>query len=149
MDPRPATAADLPAIREVVGAAYARYLSRMDRPPAPMLADYGAAVDAGQLWVTGRPVAGLIELTEAGDALHVGNVAVHPESQGTGLGRLLMDFAERRAILLGLTRLGLYTNEVMAENQAIYTHLGYREVGRHAEDGYRRVYMEKLLVARA
>jgi len=148
MDPRPATAADLPAIREVVGTAYARYLSRMDRPPAPMLADYGAAVDAGQLWVTGRPVAGLIELTEAGDALHVGNVAVHPGSQGTGLGRLLMDFAERRAILLGLTRLSLYTNEVMTENQAIYTHLGYREVSRHTENGYRRVYMEKLLVAR-
>ena len=148
MDPRPATAADLPAIREVVGAAYARYLSRMDRPPAPMLADYGAAVEAGQLWVTGQPVAGLIELTEAGDALHVGNVAVHPGSQGTGLGRLLMDFAERRAILLGLTRLSLYTNEVMTENQAIYTHLGYREVSRHAEDGYRRVYMEKLLASR-
>ena len=120
----------------------------MDRPPAPMLADYGAAVEAGQLWVTGQPVAGLIELTEAGDALHVGNVAVHPGSQGTGLGRLLMDFAERRAILLGLTRLSLYTNEVMTENQAIYTHLGYREVGRHAQDGYRRVYMEKLLVSR-
>jgi ribosomal protein S18 acetylase RimI-like enzyme len=145
MDPRPATAADLPAIREVVGAAYARYLSRMDRPPAPMLADYGAAVGAGRLWVTGQPVAGLIELSEDGDALHVGNVAVHPGSQGTGLGRLLMDFAERRAILLGLTRLSLYTNEVMTENQAIYTHLGYREVDRHAEDGYRRVYMEKLL----
>jgi hypothetical protein len=117
MDPRPATAADLPAIWEVVGAAYARYLSRMDRPPAPMLADYGAAVDAGQLWVTGQPVAGLIELTEAGDALHVGNVAVHPGSQGT-------------------------------ENQAIYTHLGYREVDRHTEDGYRRVYLEKLLASR-
>jgi ribosomal protein S18 acetylase RimI-like enzyme len=148
MDPRPATAADLPAIREVVTAAYARYLSRMDRPPAPMLADYGAAVDAGLLWVTGQPVAGLIELTGAGDALHVGNVAVHPGSQGTGLGRLLMDFAERRSILLGLTRLSLYTNEVMTENQAIYTHLGYREVGRHADDGYRRVYMEKLLASR-
>ena len=56
-----------------------------------------------------------------------------------------MDFAERRAILLGLTCLSLYTNEVMTENQAIYTHLGYREVDRQAEDGYRRVYMEKLL----
>ena len=145
MDPRLATAADLPAIREVVTAAYARYLSRMDRPPAPMLADYGAAVDAGQLWVTGRPVTGLIELTKAGDSLHVANVAVHPAAQGTGLGRQLMDFAERRAITLGLTRLSLYTNEVMTENQAIYAHLGYREVARHTEDGYRRVYMEKLL----
>jgi len=35
--------------------------------------------------------------------------------------------------------------EVMTENQAIYTHLGYREVDRHTEDGYRRVYMEKPL----
>jgi GNAT superfamily N-acetyltransferase len=145
VDPRPAGPADLPAIREVVTAAYARYLGRMDRPPAPMLADYGAAVEAGRLWVTGEPVTGLIELTEAGDNLHVGNVAVHPASQGTGLGRQLMDFAERRAITLGLTRLSLYTNEVMTENQAIYTHLGYREVDRHTEDGYRRVYMEKLL----
>jgi ribosomal protein S18 acetylase RimI-like enzyme len=144
-DPRPATRADLPGVREVVTAAYARYLNRMDRPPAPMLADYGAAVDAGQLWVTGPPVTGLIELTEAGDTLHVENVAVHPSVQGAGLGRQLMDFAERRAILLGLTRLSLYTNEVMTENQAIYTHLGYREVGRHTDYGYRRVYMEKLL----
>ena len=55
---------------------------------------------------------------------------MHPGSQGTG------------------TRLSLYTNEVMTENQAIYTHLGYREVDRHTEDGYRRVYMEKLLVSR-
>ena len=47
------------------------------------------------------------------------------------------------------TRLSLYTNEVMTENQAIYTHLGYREVGRNTDDGYRRVYMEKLLVARS
>jgi ribosomal protein S18 acetylase RimI-like enzyme len=117
----------------------------MDRPPAPMLADYGAAVDAGQLWVTGRPVTGLIELTKAGDSLHVENVAVLPAAQGTGLGRQLMDFAERRAITLGLTRLSLFTNEVMTENQAIYAHLGYREVARHTEDGYRRVYMEKLL----
>jgi ribosomal protein S18 acetylase RimI-like enzyme len=145
VDPRPAGPADLPAIREVVTAAYARYLGRMDRPPAPMLADYGAAVAAGRLWVTGEPVTGLIELTEAGHSLHVGNVAVHPASQGTGLGRQLMDFAERRAITLGLTRLSLYTNEVMTENQAIYTHLGYREVDRHTEDGYRRIYMEKLL----
>ena len=142
---RQATAADLPAVREVVTAAYARYLSRMDRPPAPMLADYGAAVDAGRIWVTGRPVTGLIEFTQIGDTLHVGNVAVHPSVQGTGLGRQLMDFAERHAITLGLTRLSLHTNEVMTENQAIYSHLGYREVDRHTEDGYRRVYMEKPL----
>ena len=144
---RLATPADLPAVREVVTAAYARYLDRMDRPPAPMLADYAAEVEAGRLWVTGEPVTGLIELTVTGPggSLHVGNVAVHPSAQGTGLGRRLMEFAEEQARQRGLGQLDLFTNEVMTENQAIYARLGYRETGRRAEDGYRRVYLEKVL----
>ncbi len=142
---RPATAADLPAIRDIVTAAYARYLDRMDRPPAPMLADYTAEVESGRLWVAGEPVTGLIELIETGDSLHVANVAVHPSAQGTGLGRRLMEFAEERARRRGLTRLDLFTNEVMTENQAIYARLGYHETARRTEDGYHRVYLEKLL----
>ena len=50
-----------------------------------------------------------------------------------------------RAGRLGLTRLTLYTHVVMTENQAIYAHLGYREVERRTADGYHRVYMEKVL----
>ena len=142
---RLATPADLPALREVISAAYARYLDRMDRPPAPMLADYAAEVESGRLWVTGEPVTGLIELIEADGSLHVGNVAVHPSAQGAGLGRRLLEFAEERAGQRGLDRLDLYTNEVMTENQAIYARLGYRETGRRTEGGYRRVYMQKDL----
>jgi ribosomal protein S18 acetylase RimI-like enzyme len=142
---RRATPADLPAIRAVVTAAYARYLDRMDRPPAPMLAGYAAEVEAGRLWVAGAPVTGLIELISAGDSLHIANVAVHPSAQGTGLGRRLMEFAEEQARQRGLTRLDLYTNEVMTENQAIYARLGYRETARRTEDGYRRIYLEKHL----
>ena len=33
----------------------------------------------------------------------------------------------------------------MTENLAIYARLGYRETGRRTEDGYHRVFMEKLL----
>jgi hypothetical protein len=33
----------------------------------------------------------------------------------------------------------------MTENQAIYARLGYTEVDRRAEGGYRRIYMEKPL----
>jgi hypothetical protein len=33
----------------------------------------------------------------------------------------------------------------MTENQAIYARLGYVEVERRAEDGYRRIYTQKLL----
>ncbi len=142
---RKATPADLPVIRDIVTAAYARYLDRMDRPPAPMLADYAAEVESGHLWVAGEPATGLIELIENADSLHVANVAVHPSAQGTGLGRRLMEFAEEQARQRGLTRLDLYTNEVMTENQAIYARLGYRETARRLEDGYRRIYLEKHL----
>jgi GNAT superfamily N-acetyltransferase len=145
---RRATAADLPSIDDVVAAAYATYLGRMDRPPAPMLRDYAEAVGDGTVWVTGNPVTGLIALIPAGDSLLIENVAVHPAAQGTGLGRRLLDFAEQEARRLGLRRLTLYTNEVMTENHAIYTHLGYRELTRRTEDGYRRIFMEKLLPPR-
>lgn len=136
---------DLPALREVVDAAYGRYVARMDRKPAPMLRDLRPRVRAGEVWVVGRAATGLICLTVEGDAVLVENVAVRPDAQGGGLGRRLMDFAEQHARRLGLHRVRLYTNEAMTENLAIYTHLGYREIDRRVDDGYRRVFMEKLL----
>jgi GNAT superfamily N-acetyltransferase len=142
---RQATEADLPSIHRVTAAAYRKYLSRMDQPPAPMLRDYSQAVRAGALWVTGSPVIGLISLTFADDVMLIENVAVHPDWQGNGLGRLLMEFAEEQARKHHIRRLALYTNEVMIENQAIYQHLGYHATDRRTEGGYRRVYMEKVL----
>jgi GNAT superfamily N-acetyltransferase len=143
--PRQASPADLPAIERVIADAYARYLDRMDRPPAPMLADYGPAIERGEVWVLGEPVIGVIVLESEPDGLLVENVAVSPAAQGTGNGRRLMEFAELHAASRGLRRLSLYTNELMTENLAIYARLGYQEIARRTQHGYRRVYMEKLL----
>jgi ribosomal protein S18 acetylase RimI-like enzyme len=143
--PRLADETDLPELSEIVRAAYAPYLERMDRPPAPLVTDMRPQIHAGRVWVVGRPIQGLICLTTVGDTLLIENLAVHPLSQSTGLGRTLMRFAEKMARQRGLDRLQLYTNEVMTENLAIYAHLGYLEVGRRIEDGYRRVFMEKDL----
>jgi hypothetical protein len=57
-----------------------------------------------------------------------------------------MDFAERETTRTQLRHLILYTNEAMVENLAIYAHMGYVEVDRRTEDGYRRVFMEKVLL---
>ncbi len=142
---RPATPADLPAIKALITAAYTRYLTRMNKPPGPMLRDYGPSVEAGHTWVIGRPVLGVLTLVPAPDHLLIENIALHPDAQGRGLGRGLMSFAEQEAARRGLTRLSLYTHEVMTENLAIYAHLGYVEVERRSEDGYHRVFMEKHL----
>lgn len=56
-----------------------------------------------------------------------------------------MSFAEEEAARRGLTRMALVTHEVMTGNQAIYARLGYIEVERRAEDGHRRIHMEKRL----
>jgi ribosomal protein S18 acetylase RimI-like enzyme len=144
---RRATADDLPAIRAVIGAAYASYLTRMDKPPAPMFRDYGPSVEAGTTWVTGSPITAVLTLCPRDDHLYVENIAVDPSAQGRGLGRALMAFAEQEAARRRLNRMALVTHEAMTENQAIYARLGYVEIERRAEDGYRRIYMEKPLAA--
>jgi ribosomal protein S18 acetylase RimI-like enzyme len=144
---RRATAADLPAIKAIIDAAYAKYLTRMDKPPAPVFRDYGPSVEDGTTWVAGSPVMAVLTLYPGGDHLLVENIAIHPGVQGRGFGRALMEFAEQEATRRGFTRMALVTHEAMTENQAIYARLGYTEVERRAEDGYRRIYMEKPLSA--
>ena len=143
--PRRATAADVPRVHEVIAAAYAKYRTRMERLPAPMLRDYAGLVEQGLVWVIGDPVAGLIVLIPEPGSLLIENVAVHPDAQGTGLGRQLMEFAEQEAARRRISRVRLYTHEVMTESQAVYARLGYREDERITEDGYRRIFMSKDL----
>jgi ribosomal protein S18 acetylase RimI-like enzyme len=145
LEVRRATAGDLPAIKAIIDAAYAKYLTRMDKRPAPMLRDYAPSVADGTTWVTGSPVTAVLTLYPRDDHLLIENIAIDPSAQGRGLGRTLMSFAEQEATRLGFTRMALVTHEVMTENQAIYARLGYTEVERRAEDGYRRIYMEKRL----
>ena len=143
LSPRRATAADLPAIKALIDAAYARYLTRMDKPPGPMLRDYGPSVKAGITWVTGSPITAVVTLYPRDDHLLIENIAVHPGAQGRGLGRVLMSFAEEEAARRGLTRMSLFNHEVMTENQVIYARLGYTEVERRAEDGRLRHVQEE------
>jgi ribosomal protein S18 acetylase RimI-like enzyme len=117
----------------------------MDRPPAPVLNDYRSEAAAGQLWVIGDPIVGVIVLIDGAESLLIENVAVDPYAQGKGIGRRLMAFAEEQAVARGLCKLTLYTNEVMVENLALYARLGYRETARRGDSGYMRVFMEKAL----
>jgi ribosomal protein S18 acetylase RimI-like enzyme len=110
-----------------------------------MLRDYTGPARAGLVWVIGDPVVGLLSLTPEPDSLLIENIAVHPGAQGSGLGRRLLEFAEQEAARRRLARLCLYTNEVMTESQAVYARLGFREVRRATEHGYRRIFMIKDL----
>jgi GNAT superfamily N-acetyltransferase len=130
-----------------VRAAYAHYVPRIGREPAPMSADYGALIAQREVWVAcveGRAV-GVLVLRPAPGSLLLENVAVEPSWQGHGIGRELIAFAERHARELGLPEVVLYTNERMTENLGFYPRLGYVETERRVEDGFSRVYFAKRL----
>ena len=144
---RPAVEGDVPAIEALVREAYAMYVPRIGREPAPVTADHAGLVAAGRTSVVEADgeVAGVIVLIPGSDHLVVENVAVSPRMQGRGLGRELMAFAERRAAELGMAELRLYTNQLMTENIALYPALGYTETGRRVEDGFARIYFSKRI----
>ena len=144
---RPATAADVPAIAEIVDQAYRHYIARIGKPPGPMLDDYAARVSQDAVWVLdeGAEIAGIIVLLPAPDYLLLDNIAVSPSRQGLGLGRRLLAFAEDEALRRGYREIRLYTHQMMVENQRLYASIGYEETGRGSEAGYDRVFMRKQL----
>jgi ribosomal protein S18 acetylase RimI-like enzyme len=138
---------DLGAVRELAAAAYEIYVERIGRPPAPMTADYAEAIRSGTLWVAedASRIVGLLVLEPKPDHLLLDNVAVHPDAQGRGIGRRLLQLAEQLARAEGYAEIRLYTNEAMTENIAYYPRHGYVETHRAVVDGFRRVYFRKLL----
>lgn len=146
-DPRLATLEDLPAIEAIVEAAYAGYIPRIGRKPGPMLDDYAALVADRHVHVLDIDgvVQAILVLIPQPDAMLLDNVAVAPARKGTGLGRVLLAFAEHMARQAGYRAIRLYTHEAMVENIALYTRLGFAETHRAEEKGLKRVYMRKPL----
>ncbi|MBN0047218.1 GNAT family N-acetyltransferase [Streptomyces actuosus] len=144
-DIRPATAADVPAVRDVTDAAYRPYIARIGVVPQPMEADHAANVGAGRVFVTGEPVAGLVVVETRGDHLFLDSIAVRPDARGQGVGRRLLHFVDARARALGLGEVRLYTNAMMWENQRIYPGYGYEIVARRVDGPYDRVHYRKRL----
>jgi N-acetylglutamate synthase-like GNAT family acetyltransferase len=146
---RRATGDDVDAIEGLITESFGKYVERIGKPPAPMLADYAGLLDTSRIWVLERrdAVIAVLVTQHHGDHLLLDTVAVAPGAQGGGHGRRLLERAERDATEQGLSEVRLVTNEAMTENLVFYPRHGYRETGRAIQDGYRRVFFSKSLVA--
>jgi ribosomal protein S18 acetylase RimI-like enzyme len=140
---RRAMAEDTARISAIARAAYTKYVPRIGREPAPMLADFAAEVAAGHVVVIGTAgaVDGYMIAWPEMDAYFIDNVAVDPARQGQGLGRRLMDHAVGEAKRHRLSAIRLYTNAAMTENLSMYAHMGFVETHRAVEKGFNRIYM--------
>jgi N-acetylglutamate synthase-like GNAT family acetyltransferase len=145
---RRADTSDAPTIASLIHDAYVGYISRIGKPPAPMLEDYAEAITHKNVWVLEEPsqeIVGVVVLVRFPDHLLLENIAVKPTHQGKGYGGRLMQFTESEATRMGYKTMRLYTNAKMTENISLYQHLGWSKKAQHPENGYDRIYMEKQL----
>jgi ribosomal protein S18 acetylase RimI-like enzyme len=132
---------------ELARSAYAPYVARIGREPAPMTDDY-CQRHQPRRGVGGRArrdARRLLVLHLCEDHLLLGNLAVSPGAQRLGIGKLLLDLADERARAAGLSEVRLYTNVAMTENLAYYPRHGYKETHRANQDGFQDVFFAKSL----
>ncbi|CDX57770.1 GCN5-related N-acetyltransferase [Mesorhizobium plurifarium] len=124
---RAAEAADAVAIRDIVRAAYAKWVPVIGREPLPMRADYEKAVAEHpfDLAIAQDRIVGMLETMLADDHLWIENVCVAPDAQGRGIGRLLLQRAEHKAREAGRDELRLLTNGAFEANVSLYRRQGY------------------------
>ena len=138
---------DAAAVSALVDAAFVIYVPRTGGKPLAMLDDYPALISRGVVHILEDvgELAGVVVLIPEDGAMILHCVAVRPDAQGQGLGRLLLTFAEMKAREAGYDVIKLITNPGMTENLAIYKHYGYAETHRGEVKGRNAVYMAKQL----
>jgi ribosomal protein S18 acetylase RimI-like enzyme len=129
---RRADTLDKEAVQRISADAYIpAYMAVLGTIPKPATEDYGARIEKGEVWileVEGKPTRVAI-LEEYANHLMIYSIAVKPDAQRKGYGTALLDFADQRAIELGLHQVRLYTNERMERNLTLYRRHGFVEVG--------------------
>ena len=105
--------------------------------------DYAARIATGTAWVLegAGGIAGLVVMERRPGHLWLDNIAVDPARQHAGTGRRLMRFVGEEAQRHGLPEVRLLTHEKMTRNLAFYARLGFAEIERREEKGFRRVFL--------
>ncbi|MET1411113.1 GNAT family N-acetyltransferase [Roseibium sp. HPY-6] len=124
---------DLPHLKQCIERAYAQDKARIKNLP-DVSAGLEEAFHSNTILVAevdGRR-AGCAILSLKGSEAHLINLAVDPGFMGRGLGRQLVEAAERKAIEHGALDMHLATHPEMPRNVSMYSKLGWNEASRNA-----------------
>jgi GNAT superfamily N-acetyltransferase len=130
---RPPSTAELPALRTIERLAGERFrgvgLPEVADDEPPSLDVLTRHTDQGRCWVAiddaGGPIGYVLVDTVDGNA-HVEQVSVHPDHQGSGVGRALMERVYEWASEAGMPAVTLTTFGDVPWNAPLYRHLGFR-----------------------
>ena len=143
---RRATSADIALVTALTHAAYTPWIAVIQREPLPMQTDYAEAIQTHRIDIFDHPdPVALIEMIPHDDHLWLENVAVHPDHQGSGIGRHLITHAEQVARSLGLPQIRLLTNAAFTRNLRFYAAQGFAQT--HLEpfkSGYTAYFTKHL-----
>ncbi|MDJ0958531.1 MAG: GNAT family N-acetyltransferase [Arenicellales bacterium] len=147
---RPATVQDSVALSECIEDAYSVYASRVTDLPA---VSEGISDDIKKqiVWVAeiSQTIVGGIVLIPKKDFLVLANVAVHSKSSGLGLGRALIEVADRVCLERGLNEIRLSTHIDIPENVRLYKHLGWHETSRVGNKIHMRKFLDAKVASRS
>jgi GNAT superfamily N-acetyltransferase len=130
---RPAWATDCVRLQQIELATHEQFRvlghhKVAEDPPDPVevLAEYA---ELGRSWVAvddDNEVVGYILVDVVDHLGHIEQVTVHPDHQGEGVGRALIEMAESWARRSGMPAVTLTTFSEVPWNKPLYEHLGFR-----------------------
>jgi ribosomal protein S18 acetylase RimI-like enzyme len=117
-----------------------------DMPPlVQTLEELRAEIEDGEGWVArvGPRLVGVLRCRETDELLLIGRIAIAPDMQGSGIGRALLDAAERHSLA---PEAELFTGSLSEANLRLYERCGYRITERVDNgDGTEQVFMRKRI----
>ena len=126
---------ELPTLRSLEAAAGVLFrdigMTEIAEHPPPSLEVFEVFRKAGGLWViadSDDQSAGFVLIKLVDGVAHIEQVSVHPDHQGQGLGRALINHVESWAAEQGLSALTLSTFRSVPWNGPYYARLGFHEL---------------------
>jgi GNAT superfamily N-acetyltransferase len=124
------------------------YTSEAFAATALSATEIGLRFDEGPTWVAilDNRIIGTIAAMATDRTLYIRSMAVVPDVQGQGIGKMLLEQAEKYGKTKGFKRLQLYTTHFLHEAISLYNRFGFIDKGaEHDLKGTPLILMEKEL----